>query len=364
MATFRKHRTAGGEVRWTATVRKLGHAVTRTWGTRREAEEWERDVEAAISRATPAAPFVAADWLPQKAVLAPAVEADVPSVRWTLRQALERYRVEVTTRKKGRVQEAKRIKAWLARPMADKPLEGVTAGDLQAHADARLAAGRGAATVRLELVLLSALFRHAACPVRGWGLLLANPVTRVLLPSPPDPRERRLLVGEEERLLAAAAQGAGADDMADIIVAAIHTGMRRSELLDLRAGQVVHDAAGWVVRRPDSKNGRPRTVYLDASAQAVLLRRMKGLGVGERVFAPLTSDLVERRWEAAIRRSGVRGLRFHDLRHEAISRWMDAGFSVAEIGAQSGQRSAQVLLGYAKARPANIVGKLNGAQEE
>ena len=51
-------------------------------------------------------------------------------------------------------------------------------------------------------------------------------------------------------------------------------------------------------------------------------------------------------------------VRFHDLRHEALSRMADMGLTISELQAQSGHATAQILLRYVNARAGDIARKL------
>ena len=51
-------------------------------------------------------------------------------------------------------------------------------------------------------------------------------------------------------------------------------------------------------------------------------------------------------WERLKRRAGVTGLRFHDLRHEAVSRFFEKGLTVPEVAAISGHRDPRMLMRY------------------
>ncbi|MGH8557794.1 MAG: tyrosine-type recombinase/integrase [Methylococcales bacterium] len=46
-------------------------------------------------------------------------------------------------------------------------------------------------------------------------------------------------------------------------------------------------------------------------------------------------------WEIALKRAKITGLRFHNLRHEAVSRLVEKGLSDQEVSAVSGQKSMQ-----------------------
>ncbi|MEJ1977924.1 MAG: hypothetical protein WDN49_19270 [Acetobacteraceae bacterium] len=103
------------------------------------------------------------------------------------------------------------------------------------------------ATIRNDVYRLSVLYEHARTPAtkNGWGLTgLANPVPAVALPALPPGRQRRLdhgddqQAGEEDRLLAALADGPDGDEMIAFVAIAIETGMRRSEVLGLKAREI------------------------------------------------------------------------------------------------------------------------------
>jgi integrase len=51
-------------------------------------------------------------------------------------------------------------------------------------------------------------------------------------------------------------------------------------------------------------------------------------------------------WVRAQRRAGIVDLHFHDLRHEALSRFVEAGLSMVEVTLISGHRDARMLFRY------------------
>jgi len=64
-------------------------------------------------------------------------------------------------------------------------------------------------------------------------------------------------------------------------------------------------------------------------------------------------------WESVRTRAQVPDLHFHDLRHEAVSRLVEAGLSDQEIAAISGHRSMQMLKRYTHLRAEDLVAKLD-----
>ncbi len=360
--------------RVTGQVRYKGVSIAQTFETKTLAGRWITAVKAAIdAREWPRRDLIPAHLLAKWGFAdeaEAAVDESKPHPGWTLGRALTHYLQTVTEGKKGYQQEAVRIAWWRKQELAAKALQDVTPEDLQAHVGRRLAEGRANNTVRNEVFLLSALFETArGRPTKsGWGLALENPVPHIELPPPPPGRKRRLedarddsSQGEEERMLAALRTGTDGTEMEAIAILAIDTGMRLFELLDIRVGQVKRTRDGRYVERPDSKNGHPRRVVLTTRAAATidaLLAALPADAEPGRRLLHLDTKQVDYRWRKARRAAGIKGLHFHDLRHEGVSRMAEKGLTIGELGEQSGHRSAQVLLRYVNARVSEVSRKL------
>jgi len=222
-------------------------------------------------------------------------------------------------------------------------------------------------TVRLDLALLGHLFSVA---IREWGIgIPANPVMNIRRPAPGPARNRRLSAPEEARLLAAVDRYSN-PMMSWIVRIALETGMRLSEIVTLESTQV--DVERRIVRLLKTKNTQPRTVPLSARA-AGLFR--DALGHSER---PVESALIffgepgrdgkrrpyrfDRMWQDIKREQKLKDFRFHDLRHEAVSRFVEAGFSDQEVAAISGHKSMQMLKPYTHLRAEDLVSRLDALQ--
>lgn len=233
------------------------------------------------------------------------------------------------------------------------------------YRDDRLAQGKANNTVRLELALLGHLFNVA---IKEWHIgLVYNPVANIRKPRPGEGRNRRLS-GREQALLLVAAIDKHTNPMLGWIVRlAIETGMRQSEIVGLRRGQI--DLERRVVRLTDTKNNASRTVPLTKLAASVLQSALAN------PIRPIDTDLVffgepgrdrKRRayqftkvWNAIKKQTGLIDFRFHDLRHEAVSRLVEAGLSDQEVASISGHKSMQMLRRYTHLRAEDLVGKLD-----
>jgi integrase/FMN phosphatase YigB (HAD superfamily) len=288
------------------------------------------------------------------------------SERMTLQEALQRYLAEVTPAKKPTTQRSERITAQhLIGYLGKYSMAALSSELVASYRDHRLAAGKSNNTVRIELAMLSNLFTIA---IQEWGLgLTHNPVAAIRKPSPGQGRDRRLTDAEERRLLEAVE--AHSNPMLGWVVRlAIETGMRQSEILNLRIADV--DLKSRVVRLSDTKNNNARTVPLTAAATALCKNAI------EHPLRPQETDLVffgepgrdgRRRpyqftkiWADIKTAVGISDLHFHDLRHEAVSRLVEGGLSDQEVASISGHKSMQMLRRYTHLRAEDLVSKLDG----
>jgi integrase len=224
------------------------------------------------------------------------------------------------------------------RPFARIRMSALTSSLLAAYRDERLKVVSGA-TVNREFSVLSHAIDTAR---REWDVYLpTNPCTLVRRPPQGRPRDRRLQGDEEQRLLAAC-RGARNKWLAHCVALAIETGMRRGELLGLLWDNV--DLERRTAFLPVTKNGESRGVPLSSRAVAVL-RGLPAASSG-RVFGELTPLALRQSFNRATRRAGITGLRLHDLRHEATSRFFEKGLNVMEVASVTGHKTLQMLKRY------------------
>lgn len=304
----------GGTFR--ARVRRNGAPqLTRTFDTRHDAERWAAETEAAIRGGR---------------------LREHLSKAWTLAKLLGLYKVTVTPRKKGAQKEKARIKRLAQDDLGAYSLENLGRAQIRAFRDRRLGEGVSGSTINRELSLISV--------VLAWGRnerdLACDPDAVRGLKRPENaPRTRRVEGDELERLLAAAEPW-----LADYIVLAIETGMRRGELAALEWDRV--DLKRRVATLLDTKNGSSRRVPLSSRAVTVLAKMVRPIE-GGRLF-PQHADNISKAFIAAKKAAGVEGLRLHDLRAECVSRLFERGLDLNSVKAISGHKSA-IFLRYARA---------------
>jgi len=192
------------------------------------------------------------------------------------------------------------------------------------------------ATVNRDIEAL----RHILYWAVDEGFLSSNPLTRVGMEQ--ERRKPRMVLGvaEEDKLLAASAP-----HLRRIITAALDTGMRRGELLTERSEHVDFNRRLLFVTHSKTAGGEAREIPLSVRVFALLESSRKAEGL---VFtydgAPIKR--IKTAWKAAIRRAGIRYLRFHDLRHTFNTRLMEAGVQ---------QEIRKALMGHSSGEDVNSI---------
>lgn len=323
-----------GNLQWRALIRRKGFpSVSKTFERKVDAEAWAREIESEMDRGI----FVSRK------------EAEST----TLKEALERYAEEYIPRLAQKDREVNRVKLLLKRPLTTRFLASIRVKDIADFIKERESEGVGANTIRLDLALLSRLFEVASS---DWGMeSLSNPVLKVNKPKLPSGRTRRLEKDEEQRLLAVCPP-----PFQYVVRFALATAMRREEISSLKWADV--DLENRSVHLPKTKNGESRTVPLSPVALEILLELSRTNNDSLLVFS-FSPNAITLAMGKARKRAELENLHFHDLRHEAISRFFEhTDLDVMEIKAITGHRTMQMLARYTHLRTARLADRLAGAK--
>ncbi|MEA1675247.1 site-specific integrase [Nitrospirillum sp. BR 11163] len=275
-----------------------------------------------------------------------------PLTTVTFGMLMRRYCEEITPAKRGAPQEAARLKALEATALGKLTLVKLSHIDIRNYVEGRQKAV-SASTINRELNILSHVLEVAR---RDWDHPIAeNPVALIRRPKVADARTRRLAGAGEAKRLEDAFAGCRNPLIPQVIRFAMETGMRRSEILAIRWEHV----QGRTLHIPVTKTGMPRTIPLSAGALRILNALKANGGPGP---FPLSANAVRLAWERVRKRARVKDLRFHDLRHEAISRFFEKGLTMPEVAAISGHRDPRMLLRYTHLRPETLADKLMGLE--
>jgi integrase len=191
------------------------------------------------------------------------------------------------------------------------------------------------------------------------GLIARSPCERLRLPTEAK-RDLRFLDAREVRVVA---ESAG-DYYCTLIYTAAYTGLRWGELAGLRPAQVnplqrtlsvveqLTEVAGLLEWGPPKTSAGTRTVALPRFLAAMLEEQLalapvvrSGLAFPNRSGEPLRRSPFRRHvWTPTLRRAGIEGMRFHDLRHTAVALAIAQGAHPKAIQERMGHSSITVTL--------------------
>lgn len=333
MATIRKHRD-----KYQVQVRRKGFPpVTKSFFLLSDAKEWARHQERQVDRG---------ELGPDQKVLETITLADL----------VIRYRDTVIPKKRHGETDTFAMELILRHSISKKKLSALTPADFSSYRDERLETV-SAATLKRQLTPIRHMFSYARdewdIPIRD------NPLSKVKLTGTDKRRERRLRAGELDRLVAAAGKTRN-PFLLPVIRFALETAMRRGEILNLRVRDVDIERCTATIR--ESKNGHSRTIPLSSLGVALLETTIAVMKDDAKVkngrIFPITPIALRLAWDRLTKRAKIDDLNFHDLRHEAISRFFELGLSVPEVASISGHRDLRMLFRYAHATHASIRAKL------
>jgi len=256
-------------------------------------------------------------------------------------------------RKAKTIQSHENSLQHLNRFFKGKQLSDVTS-ESTAHYIAERKTRVSPATVNRELSCLKCLLNRAV----EWGRLKANPIIRVKKFKEPEPKDRILTVKEIKRLLDAASP-----EIRPVLIIALNTAMRRGEILGLRWRDV--DFVKGFILIENSKSGRSRKVPMNGLVfETLWAMKRETEFVFENPETRTNIKDVKTAFKGACGRAkkdpkdendkGIEGLRFHDLRHTAASRMIEAGVDLVTVSKILGHATIQMTMRYCHPTPENM----------
>jgi integrase len=234
-----------------------------------------------------------------------------------------------------------------------KRLNEISASDIDIFKQRRLDDGVKLNTIVRDLVVIRHLFNYAYSRKKFFG---RNPVSESGLPQVNDIKERVLSISEQEELLKHCSP-----ELADIIMLALNTGMRRDEVLFLE--WVWIDLKEGYINLPHthSKSKKSRKVPINSVIRKILLERKLQSDGAEYVFHISDTRSGARTWlqrafRYACKQAGIEGLRFHDLRHTAATRLVEANIPLPAVAELLGHSSIRMTERYSHPQESVIKG--------
>lgn len=183
---------------------------------------------------------------------------------------------------------------------------------------------------------LNAIFNHA---VKA-KVIFDNPV-KYVRKYKEFPRDRVLSPSEAARLLKACRLSRN-KELYTIVVIALNSGLRRGEILGLRRSDV---AEGRIILRAGmTKSGYARIVPCNESLNKILAEYLAGMpACRDGLF---TTKCVKASFRQALKRAGIEGFRFHDLRRTFATSLKNANVNIYEVSRLLGHCNTAVTERY------------------
>lgn len=136
------------------------------------------------------------------------------------------------------------------------------------------------------------------------------------------------------------------------VLAALHTGARRAELIRLRWGNV--DMKQRTITFANTKNGDSRTVPLTDTLRSALAELPRPLAQEAPVLPQMAPLVLTRSFTRLVQGLGIKNLTFHDLRHDTASVPAMEGVPLRTIAEILGHRDLRMTARYAHLSPQHL----------
>jgi len=269
----------------------------------------------------------------------------LPGANYRFSELMAKYLAEYSAINKAETSyiRDKSLMTHLNKTFGELYLTDITPVIISEYKVKRRAEGASPRTINYELTLMSHAFNIA---IKEWEWVNDNPVKRVKKERVHNTIERWLSLEEEERLLKVSPKW-----LQDIIIFAIHTGLRQSELLNLKWSQV--DMNRQTITISEQKNGGIDTLPLSQTAMHVLRERESvSSGANDYVFPNSVNrrrgnrDLLKA-FYVAMKRAEIENFRFHDLRHTFATRLVQQGVGIFEVQKLGRWKNTSMVMRYA-----------------
>lgn len=341
MATYLKRGT-----RITAWVRKGGHQRSQTFDSKTDARTWAEAIEKQIEELR--------------------ASGVMRATGMTLADLIDRY-----------VKELYPVKPWGRTKAADlarmkKDLGPLAVSDITSHHITnyfrkRHESGAGVVVLHSQLCYLTGVFEcarqlwHLDVPLQAVKDARAA-LTKIRLVGKSKRRERRVTDTELAKIIEHMETWTTGIALGNVLRFCVATGMRISEVCRLRWADLNEGERVILVRdrkHPSEKIGNDMVVPLlaftghDAFALIQAQRPPKGEPLPTRIF-PYNPKTVSSYFTLAVEETGLDDVHLHDLRHEALSRFFEAGLRIEQVALISGHRDWAQLKRYVHLRAVDL----------
>lgn len=339
MATIRKRGSS-----WQAIVRRKEFSESKTFLTRTDAKAWATELEAKIIRNSAGLP-------------------DSPK-NFLFNELVDDYFANCKKGQRGLKRTKENVLLRLKRDLGHLPAQ-LTKNHISEFANRRLAEGIAPPTLNMDMIYIDAVLKHARDmmdinidlqPIQSMKKNLASNGNI----GKSEERDRR---PEEEELVALLEyfdfKSKTSIPMSRLIKFALATAMRQGEICQIKWDDFNEAQSTLIIRE-----GKNPTKSINKTIPLVTNRGIDPLeliaeqklvtGNFERIF-PYLKDTVSTNFTRACQKLGIADLRFHDLRHEAVSQLFEQGFQIQHVRGISRHSDLKQLTRYTNTKPEDIL---------
>jgi len=331
MASIYQRTNKDGSKVWRAVIRLNGHpSVSKCFDRKQEAEDWSNETESHIKRGK--------------------YSNNQSKQKKTIAELIDLYIQDAVIGHHKAAKDTIHQLNYFKERIGDYALMYITPELLLqerkrlAHMPTNKGVLRNPSTINRYFATLGGAFRYACKNLRWTD---ENPCGN-LLQLKVSPKERRILVGDEENRLLEACRQSLNPFLYCIVLIAMTTGARKSEILNLTWNSI--DFENGLAHIKDSKNGRPRCVGLVKSVVQELKRLYNMRDPAKtKIFASKTlfgTLDIKKSWNSALCRAGIDNFVFHGLRHHFCSIGGKLGASGQQLRSQLGHVTASMTDHY------------------
>lgn len=277
----------------------------------------------------------------------------LPGEDYTFKDLMDKYRDEYSLRNKAPTSSLrdKSLAKHLNDFFGEMVITEISARDISKYKVKRIGENASPRTVNYELTLMSHAYNLA---IREWEWVRDNPVKKVAREKVHTKMERWLTLEEEKRLLAASPLW-----LREIVIFAINTGFRESEILDLKWSQI--DLKRGTVIISEQKNRGVDTLPICETVMNLLKLKSNGkkFAADDLVFPSLNNTRIIHRnlfraFKEACARAEIGNMRFHDLRHTFATRLIQHGADHYKVQKLGRWRHPAMIMRYAHHNPESL----------
>jgi integrase len=315
---------------WVVDIRRKGHkSISKSFPTKGKAQVWAREIESQMDAMT----FKDARGL----------------TGVTVKDLIERYQKEIGGIKEFRRTKTYELEMWKT-THGHFTMAELTDSVLIDWAKERAKTVTGA-TIAVSLAYLGAVIKTAKelwrMPVDVTICKSATASLKYLgVSAKSKHRERRPTQKEiDDICLFFTVKRKQKVPMEDLILFAIETAMRLGEIINLKWEDLNVQDKTIIIRNrkhPTEKQGNDQEVPLLGEAFNIVMRQKQ---TDERIF-PIAEGTPSSLFPRACKDLGIIDLRFHDLRHEGVSRFFEQGYRIEQVSLLSGHRDLKMLMRY------------------